>query len=147
MGLWNRTLFQEELSMLDGNETNLVSSPCLVLAHPHPESQAVLGRGFRRLGWDVYTAQSGSEARRLARMLEADMVILHVDLPEESGWLTCDKLRRELPLASVILISDNLSARDQELAGFVGASALVDRTEGMVPLVEELLDPALPAAG
>jgi CheY-like chemotaxis protein len=139
-------LFQEELSMLDGNETKLVSSPCLVVAHPLPESQAILARGFRRLGWDVYLAQSGSEARRLARMLEADMVILHVDLPEESGWLTCDKLTRESPLACVVLVSDNLNSRNQELAGFVGASALVDRTEGVVPLVEEILDPALPAA-
>lgn len=133
--------------MLDGNETNLVSSLCLVLAHPHPETQALLARNFRRLGWDVYQAQSGPEARRLARMLEADMVILHVELPEESGWLTCDKLTRELPLACVVLVSDNVSTQNQELAGFVGASALVDRADGVVPMVEDLLDPALPAAG
>jgi DNA-binding response OmpR family regulator len=133
--------------MLDGNETHLVSSLCLVLAHPHPESRAVLARNFRRLGWDVYLAHSGAEARRLARMLEADMVILHIDLPEESGWLTCDKLTRELPMACVVLVSDNLSAQDQELAGFVGAKALVNRADGVVPLVEDLLDPALPAAG
>lgn len=138
--------FEEELSMLDGNESNRICSLCLVLAHPHPESQALLARGFRRLGWDVYLAQSGPEARRLARMLEADMVILHVDLPEESGWLTCDKLTRELPTACVVLVSENLTARNQDLAGFVGASALVDRPDGMVPLVEDLLDPALPAA-
>jgi DNA-binding response OmpR family regulator len=132
--------------MLDGNEPNLVSSLCLVLAHPDPESQALLARGFRRLGWDVYPAKSGAEARRLARMLSADMVILHVDLPEESGWLTCDKLTRELPLACVVLVSDNLSMRNQDLAGFVGASALVDHADGVAPLVEDLLDTPLPAA-
>lgn len=133
--------------MLAGNATNFVSPPCLVLAHPHPEPQALFARGFRRLGWDVYLAHSGAEARRLARMLEADMVILHVDLPEESGWLTCDKLTRELPLTCVVLVSDDLNPRDQELAGFVGARALVDRADGVVPMVEDLLDPALPAAG
>jgi CheY-like chemotaxis protein len=103
--------------------------PCLVLAHPHPDSQAVLSRGFRRLGWDVYVASSGPEARRLARMLEADIVILHVDLPEESGWLTCDKLTREQPLAGVILISDDLSPRNQELADFVGAGGLLHEND------------------
>ncbi|HTU93892.1 MAG TPA: response regulator [Gemmataceae bacterium] len=132
--------------MPNRNEMNAVFSPCLVLAHPHAGPQGVLARGFRRLGWDVYLARSGPEARRLARMLAADIVILHVDLPEESGWLTCDKLIREQPLASVILISDDLSPRNQELAGFVGASALVDRARNMVPLVEELLDSAAPAA-
>lgn len=132
--------------MRNQNETNIVCSPCLVLAHPHPDEQAVLARGFRRLGWDVYLANSGTEARRLARMLAADMVVLHVDLPEESGWLTCDKLIREQPSASVILVGDDLTPRNRDLARFVGASALVDRTEGMVPLVEELFDSAAPAA-
>jgi CheY-like chemotaxis protein len=134
------------LIMQNDNEANADCSPCLVMAHAHPESQAVLARRFRRLGWDVYQASSGPEARRLARMLAADMVILHVDLPEESGWLTCDKLIREQPSVSVILVGDDLSPRNQELAGFVGASALVDRADGVVPLVEDLLDTAAPAA-
>ncbi len=131
--------------MRNGNETNVVCSPCLILAHPYPESQAVLERGFRRMGWDVYLARSGPEARRLARMLSADMVVLHIDLPEESGWLTCDKLIREQPSVSVILVGDDLSPRNRDLADFVGASALVDGEESMVPLVEEYLDSAAPA--
>ena len=48
------------------------------------------------------------------------MVILHAELAEESGWLTCDKLTREQPLTRVILVGDNLSPRNQELAIFVG---------------------------
>jgi DNA-binding response OmpR family regulator len=132
--------------MRNGNETNVVCTPCLVLAHPHADSQTALARGFRRLGWDVYSACSGPEARRLARMLPADLVILHVDLPEESGWLTCDKLLREQPLTSVILVGNDLSPRNRELAEFVGARALVDRPESMVSLVEELLDSAAPVA-
>src|SRR5579875_335606 len=134
-----------EISMRNGNDTNALCSPCLVLAHPHADSQALLARGFRRQGWDVYLAHSGPEARRLARMLPADLVILHVDLPEESGWLTCDKLIREQPLASVVLIGDDLSPCRRNLADFVGASALIDRPESMIGLVEELLDSPAPA--
>ena len=75
------------------------------------------------------------------------MVILDAELPQESGWLTCDKLTREQPLVKVILISDNLSPRNHELAAFVGAGALVSRTDSLAPLVEELRGPAVPAAG
>jgi DNA-binding response OmpR family regulator len=132
--------------MLDGMETKTLCPPCLVLAHPKSEYQALLAREFRRFGWDVYLARSGPEARQLIRMLNADVAILHADLREESGWLTCDKLTREQPLARVILVSDKRSRRNQELAVFVGASALVDSTDGILPLIEELLGSPLPAA-
>jgi len=132
--------------MLERNTIEAVSSPCLILAHPHQDYQTLLGRAFRRLGWDVYLARGGSEARRLARMLEADVVILHDDLPDESGWLTCDKLTREQPFIRVILVCDDVSPRNQELADFVGASVLVNRAEGLAPLIEELIGTAVHAA-
>lgn len=132
--------------MLDGSEAKTVISPCLILAHSDAAYEVLLARGFRRLGWDVYLARSGPEARRLVRMLEADVVILDADLPEESGWLTCDKLTREQPLTRVILVSDNLSPRNRELAVFVGAGALVPADEGMAPLIDELIGSAVTAA-
>jgi CheY-like chemotaxis protein len=124
-----------------------VSPPCLILAHPDGAYEAVIARGFRRLGWDLYLARSGPEVRRLVRMLEADVVVMDADLPVESGWLTCDKLTREQPLVKVVLVSDNLSPRNQELAAFVGASALVGRGEGLAPLLHELIGPMVQAAG
>jgi DNA-binding response OmpR family regulator len=133
--------------MLHRNETNVVSCPCLILAHANPNYRSVLARAFRRLGWDVYLAQNGPEARRLARMLEANVVVLHAELPEESGWLTCDKLTREQPLIRVVLVSDNPSRRNRELAEFVGASVLLHPAEGMAPLIEEYLGSAVHAAG
>jgi len=132
--------------MLD-ERTPTVSPPCLILAHADGVYEGLIARGFRRMGWDLYSARSGPEVRRLVRMLEADLVIMDADLPEESGWLTCDKLTREQPLVKVILVSDNLSARNQELAAFVGASALVRHGEGVAPLMEELIGPAVQAAG
>jgi len=119
----------------------------LILAHPDTEYETAIARAFRRMGWDVYSAHSGPEARRLARRLDADVVVLDADLPEESGWLTCDKLTREQPLAKVILVSDNLSPRNQELAAFVGASALVSYGDGPAALAEEICGVAMPAAG
>ncbi len=133
--------------MLHEGEAKAGTPPCLILAHPDPGYQMAIARGFRRLGWDVYLAGSGPEARRLVRMLEADVVILDAELPEESGWLTCDKLTREQPLVKVILVSRAPSPFGQSLAAFVGASALVNQADSLAPLVEELSAPAMPAAG
>ena len=60
--------------MLERNKTDVVSSPCLILAHPHQDYQTFLTQAFRRLHWNVYLARSGPEARRFARALEAALI-------------------------------------------------------------------------
>jgi CheY-like chemotaxis protein len=137
----------KELPMLDEHASTAAPPPCLILAHPGGMYGTIIARSFRRLGWDVYAARSGPEVRRLVRLLEADVVVMDADLPEESGWLTCDKLTCERPLIKVVLVSDNLSPRNRALADFVGANALVRRADGLAPLVEELLGRAVPVAG
>ena len=132
--------------MLEEYATNAVSRPCLILAHPNAAYEAAVALGFRRLGWDVYQARSASEVRRLARMLEADVAILDAELPEESGWLTSEKLTREHPLLKVILVTDEPGPRNYHLASFVGARALVGQSDGLAPLIEELCAPAAQAA-
>jgi CheY-like chemotaxis protein len=114
-------------------DNTVCCSPCLVLAG----FDAGIARAFRLRGWDVYPARSGPEARRLARMAEADLVVLDTFLPEESGWLTCEKLTRELPGVRVVLVDPD--PRRAELAEFVGAAALVG-SAGLSALME--LDPA-----
>jgi CheY-like chemotaxis protein len=106
-------------------ENTVCCSPCLVVAGLDGNA----ARAFRRSGWDVYSARTGPEARRLARMMEADLIVLDTLLPEESGWLTCEKLTRELPGARVVLVDADPDAHREELAEFVGAGALIARDE------------------
>jgi DNA-binding response OmpR family regulator len=124
-------------------ENTVACTPCLVLAC----FDAGAARAFRRRGWDVYPARSGPEARRLARMMEADLVVLDTLLPEESGWLTCEKLTREMPGVRVVLVDPAPDAQRAELAEFVGAEKLLGRLDGLEELLE--LDPAekMPVAG
>jgi CheY-like chemotaxis protein len=128
--------------MIATTEDCVCCKPCLVLAGFDPYT----ARAFRRRGWDVYAARSGPEARRLARMLEADLVVLDTGLPVESGWLTCEKLTRELPDVRVVLADAEPDARRAKLAAFVGAAALLSR-DGLATLLERDPEPALPAAG
>jgi len=110
--------------------------PCLVLAHSDPVYAAVASRSFRRLGWAVHPACAGPEARRLARVLGAQMVVLDTELSDESGWLTCAKLTQELPLIKAVLVHPNPTQREHDFAAFVGAAALYNRQDGVAPLLQ-----------
>lgn len=121
--------------------------PCLVLAHADPLYQARTARSLRRLGWDVYLARTGPEARRLARLLAADLVLLGTDLPDETGWLTCDKLRRERPQVQIILVAPTVDATTRQFADFVGARAVVSIEDSLPDRIHQATSLPLPAAG
>src|SRR5262249_41816260 len=121
--------------------------PCLILAHNDPLYAVEAYRYLHRLGWDVRLASSGPEARRLAREVSPSLVVLDAYLNDESGWLTCEKLTGELPGVKVILVAARPSSSEFRFAYFCGASALVDREDGLQALVEETSGTSLPAAG
>jgi DNA-binding response OmpR family regulator len=116
--------------------------PRLVLAHTQIAYAALASRHFRRLGWDVYLTTTADEARRLARNLAPAAVVLDTDLPDESGWLVCDKLTRELPGIKVVLVSNRLTPKRARFAVFVGAAALVRQRDGVAALLQEVVGTA-----
>jgi len=122
--------------------------PCLVLAHPDSAYAAAISQVFRRQGWDIYLARSGLEVRRLAWLLQAHLVVLSVSQPDESGFLTCAKLLQELPRLKVVLICSPSMPHEQDddLATFVGASALCNEQEG-ADLLNQLADNLVPVTG
>jgi CheY-like chemotaxis protein len=97
----------------------------LVVAHPDPEYTATVARSFRRLGWEVRPARDADDVRRVARLRTPDLVVLAADLPGETGWLTCEKLRNELPGLRVVLVVDEPTPYLERFSQFVGAAALV----------------------
>jgi len=119
--------------------------PCLILAHADPVYSAQVLRAFRRQGWDVYLAQTGPQVRRLARMMQPELVVLQAELPGESGWLTCDKLTGEFPAIKVVLVASNPTPRLADFADFVGAAALANRRDGVAALLPRVRAHALPA--
>ncbi len=110
----------------------------LVVAHGDPVYAALVCHTFHQLGWDVYLADSGPELRRLARRVQAQFVVLDALLPNESGWLTCDKLRLELPETRVIIVAVAPGFHEANFAVFVGAAALVDQGDGVQALLDEI---------
>lgn len=121
--------------------------PCMIVAHGDPLFAASLSRSFRRVGWDVYQARTGPEARRLARMLGPDLLILAADLDEESGWLTCDKLSNELLHAKIFLVADTSNPQNGRYADFVGAAGVIDPRHNLQTIVQEVCGHTVHAAG
>ena len=118
--------------------------PCVVLAHADSAHAADVARRLRQLGWDVYRADDGSAARRLAQMLAPEVVLLDADLIQESGWLTCAKLTHERPTSKVVLVGDT-TERNRNLADFVGACALVRRDESLAAILAHTAPPTAAA--
>lgn len=132
--------------MIARTEKPLSFRPRLVMAYADSAHAALSARHFRRLGWEVHLASSGPDARRLARVLAPEVVVLDTQLPDESGWLTCAKLALENGAQKVLLVSGNITAEEERLAATVGASALVERSRGVMVLINEVLGQALPHA-
>ena len=114
----------------------------LIVAHPEDGYLRLLCRYFNRLGWRVYLAPSGTVARRLARSAAPAVVVLATNGTEESGWLTCAKLTRELPGQKVVLIDNEPRREGRRLSKFVGGAALVSRTAGVGVLIDQVQDAA-----
>ena len=119
--------------------------PRLVLAYAEAAHASRTGRSFRRRGWEVHLVGTSAEARRLTAALAPELVILDTELAEESGWLTCAKLRVEQPDQRIFLVTPHVDADNQELSDFVGAAALFARTDDIAVLLPEAAEARVPA--
>src|SRR5207302_1636267 len=96
--------------------------------------------------WQVHLASSGPQARRLVRRFSPEVLVLDTSLRDESGWLTCAKLRTCEGAPRIILVAPDSSYEDRALADFVGASALLPRGAGPSALLKEVLAGCMAAA-
>jgi DNA-binding NarL/FixJ family response regulator len=124
--------------MMATETANLDRRPRLVLAHRRADYASSVCRFYGRLGWETHRAASAREARTLARCLAPAVVVLGTDLPDESGWLTCEKLLHERPGQKVVLVADRLTPATRQFAAFVGAAALIREEAGVEALADEV---------
>lgn len=112
--------------------------PLLLLGYADSAYAARVSRYFRRHGWEVHLVTSGMEVRRLVRFLTPAAVVLEVDLPGESGWLTAAKLRLDQPAQQILLVGDGLP-ENHRFAAFIGASRLLTHRDGPAALFDAIL--------
>jgi DNA-binding response OmpR family regulator len=124
--------------MIARTENPMSFRPRLILAYADSAHAALSGRHLRRQGWEVHLASNGSEARRLVQTLAPRVVVLDTDLREESGWLTCAKLKRENPDQIVVIVTGQITPEAEAMAEFVGAAAVVARDWGTPALLDRV---------
>jgi ActR/RegA family two-component response regulator len=112
----------------------------VLLAVPSGDFAASAARAFRRRGWKVYAASSGQEARRLASEIHPAAAVLAIELPDESGWLTCEKLQRAAAAPRVILLTRHETPFHADFSAFVGAAGFVNEADGTSALVDAAQD-------
>jgi len=115
--------------------------PRLLLAYSDSAHASRCVRYFRRLGWEVHMVASGVEAQRLAGELMPQVIVLDVDLPDESGWLSAAKIRIAPPEQRVILLAGRVDEQLCERAQSLGVAGPVRRYDGPEALAGLVFDP------
>ncbi len=113
-------------------------APKLVIGLIRGELAKTLELHYRAAGWRVCSADTSAEVRSRASGGRAAAVILPAGVcAGESGFLTCAKLKNELPNARVILVGTAADGSER-LARFVGASAYLPPTATADELVAQI---------
>ncbi|MFO0936040.1 MAG: hypothetical protein U0798_05920 [Gemmataceae bacterium] len=85
---------------------------------------------FGDLGWNVQTANTAKDARRMAMRTNACLAVLPVRGEPETGWLGCAKLTRSGCKTKVVLIGPPWDEEAERFALFAGAAAYLSDADG-----------------
>jgi DNA-binding NarL/FixJ family response regulator len=91
-------------------------------------------------GWSVCgEAEDGQDAVRKALALHPDVVLLDVSMPNLNGLQAAELIKRDLPAASIYLVTQHHSLEMARIAAEVGASGYVAKIHvptDLVPAIE-----------
>lgn len=80
--------------------------------------QKMLQRMFEKIGYDVYSVETGEKGVNLVRKLQPDVVIVDTKLPDGSGSEVVQAIREASPVPVVLLTEDdNRSGFEERLNG------------------------------
>jgi DNA-binding NarL/FixJ family response regulator len=77
----------------------------------------------------VGAARSGSEAARLAKELHPDIVLVDIDLGEESGFDVANALAALVPPPIIVLISTHAEADVEEMVAASPAAGFIPKSQ------------------
>jgi DNA-binding NarL/FixJ family response regulator len=87
-------------------------------------------------------AGNGEEAIVKAKELRPDLILLDISMPGENGFEVAVKLRREMPAAKIVIMSQHDPLHLMPRALEAGADACVDKNSlstDLLPTIEGLL--------
>jgi CheY-like chemotaxis protein len=135
----------EGMATMVRDDVGRPTRPRMLLGYSDSAHAARCVRYFRRLGWEVHMVASGAEAQRLANDLLPQAIVLDVDLPDETGWLSAAKIRLTPPEHRIVLLTSCIDGQTRERARLLGVG-LVERSDGPEALASLVQDRLLPVA-
>ena len=96
----------------------------ILLVDDEPDILEFLGYNLKKEGYEVHSANNGSEALELARKNTPDLIILDVMMPEMDGIETCRQLREIKGLKNVLIAF--LTARSEDYSQIAGFESGAD---------------------
>ena len=148
-GSWSVESVQQLVEMLGGEWRSYPGEGCVRFTLPTNEPRTLLAiddnEGLIRLlqrylaehNYQVAEARNGTDALRLARELQPDIITLDVMMPSQDGWEVLQLLKSEPATQRIhIIICSVLD--DPELAFSLGAAAYLKKPISQADLVEAL---------
>jgi CheY-like chemotaxis protein len=93
----------------------------ILLVDDDPAVRQMLGLLLTGEGYTVLLAVNGSEAIRVVRLAEVDLVLLDLNMPGMDGWATFEQLVSENPLLPIVVITARPNQHFTALSAGIGA--------------------------
>ncbi len=103
-----------------------------------PSLIELLSMAMRYEGWEVHTAQSGSEAVRVARESSPDVIVLDMMLPDFDGTEVMRRIRTEQPDVPVIFLTARDAVSDRIAGLTAGGDDYVTKPFSLEELIARL---------
>jgi len=117
----------------------------LLLAHRDAGFRRELVENLDGREVQVIQCATAEATHALAAEFRPSIVIVDANLPDQSGALTCAKLRISHPRCRVILVGRQRNGEDARLARFIGADVYVAQREGLEEMLRYVARRSLPA--
>ena len=89
-------------------------------------------------GYELAEACDGATALEMFRSIRPDVTFLDLTMPDISGLLVLEELRRDFPLSIFIILSADIQKQTQEKVTTLGAFAMIKK-----PPVKEIVQVTL----
>ncbi|WBX68928.1 response regulator transcription factor [Tenacibaculum dicentrarchi] len=96
----------------------------ILLVDDEPDILEIVGYNLKSEGYQVFTANNGAEAVKLAKKVTPHLILLDIMMPQMDGIEACEKIRNIKSLENVII--SFLTARGEDYSQMAGFDAGVD---------------------
>ena len=96
----------------------------ILLVDDEPDILEIVGYNLKNEGYEVFTAENGLEAIKMAKKHNPHLILLDIMMPEMDGIEACEKIRKIKSLEEVIIAF--LTARGEDYSQVAGFEAGAD---------------------